>query len=238
MISVAILGASGRMGVLTKELVDADANLRLHAAMGSKSDPAQMLGADVVVDFTLPGVSENLVGFAVEHDLKILVGTSGWSELKLNVLRTSLAAHPKAGVLVVPNFSIGSMLLQRFAAQAAKHFDSAEIIESHHAGKVDSPSGTAIATAEKISSARGDTPLVPGVGQPARGEIHNGVPIHSLRQPGVSARQDVIFAGTSEQLTLSHDVSSSRAYSLGILRSIEFIAENTGLHVGLDSVLR
>ena len=238
MISVAILGASGRMGALTKELIDADANLRLHAALGSKSDPSQMLGADVVVDFTLPGVSESLVQFAVEHDLKILVGTSGWSELKLNGLKSALAAHPKAGVLVVPNFSVGSMLLQRFAAQAAKHFDSVEIIESHHAGKVDSPSGTAIATAEKISAARGETQLVPGVGQPARGEIYSGVPIHSLRQPGVSAKQDVIFGGSSEQLTLSHDVSSSRAYSLGILRSIEFIAENTGLHVGLDSVLR
>jgi len=238
MISVAILGASGRMGALTRELVDADANLTLHAALGSKSDPAQMLGADVVVDFTLPGVSESLVQFAVEHDLKILVGTSGWSELKLNGLKRALAAHPTAGVLVVPNFSIGSMLLQRFAAQAAKHFDSVEIIESHHEGKVDSPSGTAIATAEKISAARGETPLVPGVGQPARGEIYSGVPIHSLRQPGVSAKQDVIFGGTSEQLTLSHDVSSSRAYSLGILRSIEFIAANSGLHVGLDSVLR
>jgi 4-hydroxy-tetrahydrodipicolinate reductase len=238
MISVAILGASGRMGALTKELIDADANLKLHAALGSKSDPAQMLGADVVVDFTLPGVSESLVQFAVEHDMKILVGTSGWSELKLNVLRSSLAAHPKAGVLVVPNFSIGSMLLQRFAAEAAKHLDSVEIIESHHAGKVDSPSGTAIATAEKIAESRKGAALVPGVGQPARGEIYSGVPIHSLRQPGVSAKQDVIFAGTSEQLTLSHDVSSSRAYSLGILRSIEFIAENTGLHVGLDSVLR
>ena len=238
MISVAILGASGRMGALTKELIDADANLKLHAALGSKSDPSQMLGADVVVDFTLPGVSESLVQFAVEHDMKILVGTSGWSELKLNVLGSSLAAHPKAGVLVVPNFSIGSMLLQRFAAEAAKHLDSVEIIESHHAGKVDSPSGTAIATAEKIAGSRKGSALVPGVGQPARGEIYNGVPIHSLRQPGVSAKQDVIFAGTSEQLTLSHDVSSSRAYSLGILRSIEFIAENTGLHVGLDSVLR
>jgi 4-hydroxy-tetrahydrodipicolinate reductase len=238
MISVAILGASGRMGALTKELIDADANLKLHAALGSKSDPSQMLGADVVVDFTLPGVSESLVQFAVEHDLKILVGTSGWSELKLNGLKSALAAHPKAGVLVVPNFSVGSMLLQRFAAQAAKHFDSVEIIESHHAGKVDSPSGTAIATAEKISAARGETQLVPGVGQPARGEIYSGVPIHSLRQPGLSAKQDVIFGGSSEQLTLSHDVSSSRAYSLGILRSIEFIAEKTGLHVGLDSVLR
>lgn len=238
MISVAILGASGRMGVLTRGLVDADANLKLHATLDSKSKPEQMLGADVVVDFTLTGVSENLVQYAIANDLKILVGTSGWSEAKLAGLGSQLAAHPKAGVLVVPNFSVGSMLLQRFAAEAAKHFDSVEIIEAHHAGKVDSPSGTAIATAEKIAQARGNTPLVPGVGQPARGEIHGGVPIHSLRQLGVSARQDVIFGGAAEQLTLSHDVSSSQGYSLGILRSIEFIAGNTGLHVGLDAVIR
>lgn len=238
MISVAILGASGRMGVLTRELVDADANLKLHAALDSRSKPEQMLGADVVVDFTLPDVSEKLVQFAIANDLKILVGTSGWSEAKLAGLGAQLTAHPKAGVLVIPNFSVGSMLLQRFAAEAAKHFDSVEIIEAHHAGKVDSPSGTAIATAEKIAQARGNTPLVPGTGQPARGEIHSGVPIHSLRQPGAAARQDVIFGGSSEQLTLTHDVSSSRAYSLGILRSIEFIAKSTGLNVGLDSVLR
>lgn len=237
MISVAILGAAGRMGALTRELVDSDANLKLHAALDSKSKPEQMLGADVVVDFTLPGASEKLVQYAIANDLKILVGTSGWSEAKLAGLGSQLKAHPKAGVLVVPNFSVGSMLLQRFAAEAAKHFASVEIIEAHHAGKVDSPSGTAIATAEKIAQARGNTPLVPGVGQPARGEIHGGVPIHSLRQPGVSARQDVIFGGASEQLTLSHDVSSSQGYSLGILRSIEFIVGESGLHVGLESVL-
>lgn len=238
MISVAILGAAGRMGALTRELVDSDANLKLHAALDSKSKPEQMLGADVVVDFTLPDVSEKLVQYAIANDLKVLVGTSGWSEAKLAGLGAQLKAHPKAGVLVVPNFSVGSMLLQRFAAEAAKHFASVEIIEAHHAGKVDSPSGTAIATAEKIAQALGNTPLVPGVGQPARGEIHNGVAIHSLRQPGVSARQDVIFGGASEQLTLSHDVSSSQGYSLGILRSIEFIVGESGLHVGLESVLR
>jgi len=238
MISVAILGASGRMGALTRELVDVDPNLKLHVAMGSKSNPEQMLGADVVVDFTLPASSEGLVRFAVANDLKILVGTSGWSESKLTGVKSQLDSHPKAGVLVIPNFSIGSMLLQRFAAEAAKHFGSVEIIEAHHAGKVDSPSGTAIATAEKISESRQGAPLIPGVGQPARGEIFAGVPIHSLRQPGVSAKQDVIFGASAEQLTLSHEVSSSQAYSLGILRSIEFIANNTGLHVGLDSVLR
>ena len=237
MISVAILGSSGRMGTLTKDLVDADPNLKLHAALSSSSNLEMMLGADVVVDFTLPDVSPEMVAFAVDNGLKILVGTSGWSEIKLATIEKQLTEHPEAGVVVVPNFSIGSMLLQRFAAEAARHFDSVEIIETHHAGKVDSPSGTAIATAEKISKSRGATHLVPGAGQQARGEIHQGVPIHSLRQPGVSAKQDVIFGGEAEQLVLSHDVSSHRAYSLGILRSIEFAHKSTGLHVGLEAVL-
>ena len=238
MISVAILGASGRMGSLTRDLVDADPNLKLHAALGSSSDLNMMLGADVVVDFTLPDASPKMVNFAIENDLKIVVGTSGWSEVKLSSLAKQLSEHPKAGVVVVPNFSIGSMLLQRFSAEAAKHFGSVEIIEAHHAGKIDSPSGTAIATAEKIAASQSENHLVPGAGQQARGEIHKGVPIHSLRQPGVSAKQDVIFGGEAEQLTISHDVSSYRAYSLGILRSIEFAHANTGLAVGLDAVLK
>lgn len=237
MISVAILGASGRMGSLTKELVDADPNLKLHAALGSASDLSMMLGADVVVDFTLPDVSPQMVKYALENSLKIVVGTSGWSEAKLAQIEKDLQSHPNAGVVVVPNFSIGSMLLQRFSEEAAKHFGSVEIIESHHAGKVDSPSGTAIATAERIANSMQANHLVPGAGQQARGEIHKGVPIHSLRQPGVSAKQDVIFGGDSEQLILSHDVSSHRAYSLGILRSIEFAKANTGLTVGLEAVL-
>lgn len=238
MISVAILGASGRMGSLTRDLVDADPNLKLHASLGSSSDLSSMLGADVVVDFTLPDVSPNMVSFAIEHDLKVVVGTSGWSENKLAGIEKQLKEHPRAAVVVVPNFSIGSMLLQRFSAEAAKHFASVEIIEAHHAGKVDSPSGTAIATAEKIAAAQTESHLIPGAGQQARGEIHKGVPIHSLRQPGVSAKQDVIFGGEAEQLILSHDVSSHRAYSLGILRSIEFAHANNGLTVGLDAVLK
>lgn len=237
MISVAILGASGRMGSLTRDLVDADPNLKLHAALGSGSDLSMMLGADVVVDFTLPDISPKMVSFAIDNDLKIVVGTSGWSEAKLAGVEKQLVDHPKAAVVVVPNFSIGSMLLQRFSAEAAKHFGSVEIIEAHHAGKVDSPSGTAIATAERIAAAQSENQLVPGAGQQARGDIHKGVPIHSLRQPGVSAKQDVIFGGDAEQLTISHDVSSHRAYSLGILRSIEYANANSGLVVGLENVL-
>ena len=239
MIQVSILGASGRMGALTKDLVDADSNLKLHSALGSRSSRNEMLGADVVVDFTRLDVSEELVLFAIENDLKIVVGTSGWSSTKLAMLEKSLAAHPKAAVVLVPNFSVGSMLAQKFAAEAAKFFDSIEIVEAHHENKVDSPSGTAIATAELIAKSRAELtrPLIPGVGQPARGEIHSGVPIHSLRQQGVSAKQDTIFGAAGEQLTISHDVSSYRAYSLGILKSIEFAKDATGLVVGLDRVL-
>jgi len=237
MMRVAVLGSSGRMGRLALELIDADANLKLHAALTSTSDPAQMLGADVVLDFTLPDASPKLVGFAIENDLKIVVGTSGWSESKLASLRPALDAHPKAAVVVVPNFSIGSMLAQRFAAQAAKFFDSVEIVEAHHAGKVDSPSGTAVRTAELISEARSNPVLIPGVDQPARGQVVSGVPIHSLRLKGISAKQDVIFGGSDEVLTLSHDVSSHKAYAHGILLAIDYAATASGLTVGLDAVV-
>ncbi|SCX13452.1 4-hydroxy-tetrahydrodipicolinate reductase [Candidatus Aquiluna sp. UB-MaderosW2red] len=239
MISVAILGASGRMGALTLELVNDAANLSLHAKLNSESEISQMLGADVIVDFTLPDVSPKMVEFAIEHDQKIVVGTSGWNQNKLAGLDRLLALHPKAAVLVIPNFSIGSMLAQGFAAQAAKYFDSIEIIEAHHAGKIDSPSGTAVRTAEEISKARSGMvqPLLTGVDQRARGEVVAGIPIHSIRVQGISAKQDVLFGGDSEVLNISHEVSSLRAYSNGIRLAIEFAVSATGLHVGLDKVV-
>lgn len=238
MIAVAVLG-TGRMGKLAQELIDQDANLKLHAALNSNSKPEQMLGADVVLDFTLPDVSPKLVEYAIEHDMKIVVGTSGWSESKLQFLEAKLKQHPKAAAIVVPNFSVGSMLIQHFSSLAAKYFDSIEIVEAHHAGKVDSPSGTAVRTAELIAGARKGLPqpLIPGVDQVARGEVVSGVPIHSLRLQGVSAKQDVHFGSESELTTLSHEVISHRAYAKGILLSIDFARNNTGLHVGLDKVV-
>jgi 4-hydroxy-tetrahydrodipicolinate reductase len=129
----------------------------------------------------------------------------------------------------------------KFAAIAAKHFDSIEIIETHHAGKIDSPSGTAIRTAELIAESRAEAnltqPLIPGVGQEARGDVVRGIPIHSLRLDGVSAKQEVILGGVSEVLTITHEVGSVQAYALGILHSIRYAAANKGLTVGLDKVL-
>jgi 4-hydroxy-tetrahydrodipicolinate reductase len=227
------------MGSLALQLIDSDANLKLHAALSSKSDLSQMLGADVVVDFTLPEVSPKVVEYAIKHDLKVVVGTSGWSEIHLAELVKLLSEHPNAAAIVVPNFSIGSMLAQQFAVQAAKFFDSIEIVEAHHAGKVDSPSGTAVRTAEQIAASRKGMvqPLIPGVDQPARGQVVAGVPIHSLRLQGVSAKQEVIFGAGNEILTISHEVSSHHAYAEGIRLCIAFAQNAKGLTVGLDQVV-
>lgn len=238
-IKVAVVGATGRMGKLVLDLIDASQHTSLHAALDSKSELSEVLGADVVFEVTRLEVSEQVVDYCVANCLKVVVGTSGWSAQKLAALEGKLAASPSAAVLVIPNFSIGSMLASSFAAQAAKFFDSIEIVEAHHAGKIDSPSGTAVRTAEMIHEARkGMTqPLIAGVGQTARGEVVAGVPIHSLRLAGVSAKQDIHFGGTSEVLTISHEVSSINSYSHGIMASIQVAAKAAGLLVGLQSVI-
>jgi len=238
-ISVAVVGATGRMGKLALEIIDGAQDLRLHAALDSKSELAQVLGADVVLDLTLPDVSPKVVEFALANNLKVLVGTSGWTGSKLATLDAQLEKAPNAAAVIIPNFSIGSMLATKFATEAARFYDSIEIVEAHHAGKIDSPSGTAVRTAELIAAAReGMTqPLIPGVGQEARGQVVAGVPIHSLRLAGVSAKQEVHFGGDSEVLTLNHEVGSIRAYIKGILMCVRFTASATGLTVGLQSVV-
>ncbi|MEN9737247.1 MAG: hypothetical protein RJA26_480 [Actinomycetota bacterium] len=239
-IKVAVVGATGRMGKLALELVDAAQDLTLHAALDSKSDLSLVLGADVVFDVTLPEVSPKVVEFAVANGLKVVVGTSGWSAAKLALVEKQLSTAPAgAAVIIIPNFSIGSMLATKFAAEAAKFYDSMEIVEAHHAGKIDSPSGTAVRTAELMAAARADKtqPLIPGVGQEARGQVVAGVPIHSIRLAGVSAKQDVLFGGDNEVLSLHHEVTSTRAYIAGILLCLRHAVSAEGLLVGLQSVV-
>lgn len=229
---IAVVGATGRMGKLALELISDAADLEVFAALDSKSELEQTLGADLVLDLTRLDVSEKVVAFAQRNSIPVVVGTSGWSKDKVAGLDAKGSA-----VVIIPNFSIGSMLATKFAAEAAKFFDSIEIVETHHAGKVDSPSGTAVRTAELISANRGDSKLIPGVGQEARGEVVAGVPIHSLRLEGVSAKQSVFLGGESELLTINHETSSVAAYSAGILASIRFGLTATGVSVGLESVL-
>ena len=235
-ISVAVVGATGRMGKLALELIEAAQDLTLHAALDSKSELSSLIGADVIFDITKLEVSEAVVAHAIANNQKVLVGTSGWTAQKLQQLESKIAGS--SAVVFVPNFSIGSMLGSKFAAEAAKYFDSIEIVEAHHAGKIDSPSGTAVRTAEMIAAAREQKPiLLPGVGQQARGEVVAGVPIHSLRIDGVSAKQEVMLGGDSELLTIAHEVTSIRAYVAGILASIRYTVTASGLTVGLQAVL-
>jgi 4-hydroxy-tetrahydrodipicolinate reductase len=237
-IKVAVIGATGRMGKLALDIIKGSGDLSLHAALDSKSELTQALGADVVFEATNLEVSKSVVDFAIANNLKALVATSGWTQSALSEIESKISA---GAVVVVPNFSIGSTLASKFAAEAAKYFDSIEIIETHHAGKLDSPSGTAIRTAELIHSSREEAgrtqPLIPGVGQSARGEVVSGVPIHSLRINGVSAKQEVNLGGADELLTISHTAGSVNAYALGILESIRFTANATGLTIGLNKVL-
>jgi len=236
---VAVIGATGKMGQLASRIIEAAPDFELYAQVGSRDELSTMLGADLIIDVTQPAVSQKVVEFAVEHDINVLVGTSGWSNERITVLERTLKTKPSVGVVIIPNFSIGSVLATSFAALAARFFDSIEIIEAHHAGKSDSPSGTAVRTAELIGNARAELgPVIaPHADQRARGQQVSSIPIHSLRMQGTVARQDVIFGGTGEVLTLTHETISSDSYESGILLALRAAREATGVVVGLDKLI-
>jgi 4-hydroxy-tetrahydrodipicolinate reductase len=236
---IAVVGATGTLGSFIVDLVDRTEGLELHAGLSSGSDLDEMRGADVVVDVTHPAVSPGIVEHAVRAGVPVLVGTSGWNADRLAKLATVVAEVEGAGVLVVPNFSLGSVLATRFATIAARFYESVEIVEAHHQGKVDSPSGTAVRTAELIAEARRDLGPVsaPSSDQRARGQQVASVPVHSLRLRGVVAKQEVVFGGEGETLTLTHDTLSNRAYEQGVLVALAAVPGLTGVVVGLDRVL-
>jgi len=236
---VAIIGATGKMGRLVSALVEETEGYELTARLDSRSELSEMLGADVAVDLTLPGVSQSVVDFAVDNGLRVLVGTSGWSQDRIDTLARRLADRVDTGVVIIPNFSIGSVLATAFSALAARFYDSIEIVEAHQPSKVDSPSGTAVRTAELIGLARTDIGPVsaPHTDQRARGQQVSSVPVHSLRLSGLLARQDVFLGGVGETLTISHNTLSAGAYERGILLALAAACEATGVTVGLDQIV-
>jgi 4-hydroxy-tetrahydrodipicolinate reductase len=236
---VAVVGATGRMGRLAAQIITASDDFELVAEIGSKGQLGEMLGADIAVDFTLPAVTQGVVEYAVANGLSVVVGTSGWSNERIAALERTMADDLAVGVIIVPNFSLGSALATSFAAMASRFFDSIEIIETHHASKVDSPSGTAVRTAELIGAARGTLGPVaaPHVDQRARGQQVSSIPIHSLRMHGVVARQDVVFGGNGEVLTLTHETLSPHAYEAGILLALRAARTAKGVTVGLDKLI-
>jgi len=236
---VAVVGATGTMGRLVSRLVDESDDFELVASLASKDPLSDMLVADLVVDVTLPAVSQGVVDFAVANGLNVLVGTSGWSADRIVSLEHLLADVPGVGVVIIPNFSMGSVLATTFAAMAAKFYDSIEIIEAHKSSKIDSPSGTAVRTAELIGKSRAalGPVIAPHADQRARGQQVASVPIHSLRMQGVVAKQDVVFGGTGETLTVSHVTMSETSYEAGILLALRAARGAEGVTVGLDKLL-
>jgi 4-hydroxy-tetrahydrodipicolinate reductase len=237
--SVAIVGAHGRMGSLATRLIEGSSDLVVHALLGSRDPIEAIAGADAVLDLTVPAVSPTIVDAALDHGIPVVVGTSGWTAERLAGVRTRLVELPELGVIVAPNFSLGSVLASALAAMAAPYFDSIEIIEAHHAGKVDSPSGTAIRTAELIGQARDEVGPVnaPHHDQRARGQQVASVPIHSLRLGGVLAEQQVVFGGVGETVRISHETTSDASYEAGMLLALRAIGSTRGLVVGIDALL-
>jgi 4-hydroxy-tetrahydrodipicolinate reductase len=236
--TVAVVGASGKLGSLVCRLINESDDFELVAQLGSRSDLSELLVAQVVVDVSLPSVSKNVLEFAVENGKHILIGTSGWSAERIAKERPFIEAHPDVNVVFIANFSLGSALATHLAKLAAKHYDSIEIVEAHGVHKVDSPSGTAVATAEKIAAARDNDVQAPHADQRARGQLVSGVPVHSLRMDGVVAKQDVIFGGVGETVTVTHTTFSNRSYEAGIMASLRATLTHPGLTVGLENVIK
>jgi 4-hydroxy-tetrahydrodipicolinate reductase len=244
MIKVGVLGAKGRMGSEVSRTVDAAPDLELAAAVdvGDARDP--LAGCDVVVDFTHPGAVMDNLRWCLEHGRSVVVGTSGFDDARLAAARDCLAESPSARALIVPNFSIGAVLMMYFAAKAAPFFESAEIIELHHAAKADAPSGTATRTASLIAEARADAEL----GLPpdatvsevagARGATLDGVRVHSVRLAGLLAHQEVLLGGHGEVLTIRHDSMDRSSFMPGVLLAVRGVGSlPPGLTVGLDGML-
>jgi 4-hydroxy-tetrahydrodipicolinate reductase len=244
-LAVAVLGANGRMGAEAVAAVEAAADLKLVAALG-RNDSLDTLvdaGARIVVDLTVPESTEANVRFAVEHGMHAVVGTTGWDADRLARLEELLAGQAGVGVLIAPNFALGSVLASAFAAKASRYFESVEIIELHHPEKVDAPSGTAVRTAQLIAAERAAAglPASPDATTSelagARGCEVDGVRVHSVRLRGLVAHQEVLLGGPGEQLTLRHDSFDRASFMPGVLLGVRNIASRPGLTVGLDGYL-
>ncbi len=245
LLRVGVIGARGRMGQATCEAVDEAEDMDLVAAVDAHDWLFSLADADsqVVVDFTHPDGVMDHIRFCIDHNVNAVVGTSGFTDERIDTIAQWLSSKPDVGVMVVPNFAIGAVLTARFAREAARFFDSAEVIELHHTGKVDAPSGTAVATAKAIAAAREEAGLgeVPDATtletDGARGARIDGIHVHSVRLPGLVAHQEVILGSGGETLTIRHDSLHRSSFMPGVLTAVRAVSDRPGLTVGLEQLL-
>jgi 4-hydroxy-tetrahydrodipicolinate reductase len=243
MITVGVLGARGKMGAQVCGAVAEAPDLSLVARVDADDDRSDLQAAQVAVDFTAPRAVLDNIAWCVEHGVNVVAGTSGFTPERLRTVDHLLAGAPDVAVLVVPNFSLGAVLMMRFAAQAARLYESVEIVELHHPTKTDAPSGTARRTAELVAESRRDAGRAPAPDATtecldgARGATVDGVAVHSVRVRGFVASQEVLLGNPGETLTIRHDSLDRQSFMPGVLAAVRWVVNQQGLSVGLDDVL-
>ncbi|HEY3293221.1 MAG TPA: 4-hydroxy-tetrahydrodipicolinate reductase [Candidatus Nanopelagicaceae bacterium] len=244
-IKVGVLGAKGRMGQEVMKAVNEAPDLELVAALdlGDSLDQLVSNKAEVVVDFTTPDSVMANLEFVVNAGIHAVVGTTGFDDERLAKVQTFAAKRSEVGILIAPNFGLGAVLMMEFSKQAAKYFESVEIIELHHPNKVDAPSGTSTRTAELISNARAQAGLasMPDATKTglvgARGAVVGDVHVHSVRLRGLLAHQEVLFGGPGETLSIRHDSLDRLGFMPGVLLGIREVGRHPGITYGLEGFL-
>jgi 4-hydroxy-tetrahydrodipicolinate reductase len=240
---VGVLGAKGKVGAAMVAGVDSAEYVTFTTGVDA-GDPLVGLtetNTEVVIDFTHPSVVMDNLKFCIDNGIHAVVGTTGFTDERLDQVRRWVADKPDACVLIAPNFAIGAVLSMHFAAQAARFFESVEVIELHHPYKADAPSGTAVRTAKLIAEARKELPPNPDATSTgfdgARGADVDGVPVHSVRLAGLVAHQEVLFGTQGETLTIRHDSIDRTSFVPGVLLAVRRIREFPGLTVGIEPLL-
>ena len=248
MVRVSVIGAKGRMGSHVVDAVCAAGDMELALTLDAGDDLSAVTPAntDVAVEFTVPSVSLGNVLALVAQGVDVVVGTTGWTEERLDRVREALAAAPRAdqAVFIAPNFAISAVLADYFATVAARYFESAEVIELHHPTKVDAPSGTALHTAQGIAAARraaglGPVPDATETDGGSRGQVVDGIHVHAVRLRGLNAHEEVLFGNAGEQLTIRADSFDRISFMPGVLLAVRTLdaGGHAGLTVGLDRFL-
>ena len=240
---VGVLGAKGKVGATMVAAVEAAEDLTYTAGVDA-GDSLSLFSdsqTEVVIDFTHPDVVMDNLKFLIDNGIHAVVGTTGFTDERLGKVKAWLADKPDVAVLIAPNFAIGAVLSMRFAKQAARFFESAEVIELHHPQKADAPSGTAARTARLIAEARKGLPPNPDATstglEGARGAAVDGIPVHSVRLAGLVAHQEVLFGTQGETLTIRHDSLDRTSFVPGVLLAVRTVGEHPGLTVGLEPLL-
>jgi 4-hydroxy-tetrahydrodipicolinate reductase len=238
-----VLGAKGKVGATMVQAVEAAHDLTFTAGVDA-GDPLSMFAdrhTEVVIDFTHPDVVMDNLKFLIDNGIHAVVGTTGFTDERLSQVEAWLEQSRTTAVLIAPNFAIGAVLSMHFAKQAARFFESAEVIELHHPQKADAPSGTAARTARLIADARKGLPPNPDATSTgmdgARGADVDGIPVHSVRLAGLVAHQEVLFGTQGETLTIRHDSLDRTSFVPGVLLAVRTVRKHPGLTVGLEPIL-